>query len=120
MNIRPISDNARLQWYKPSQSASDNREAVSQPVLTWAILCPVGQLRKCQADKRGAPPNYLLDRISEALGLPEEYPRFVAGRLPADLAENYHREHDPETVKAAFKAFRKTPLAEGPGESRRL
>lgn len=70
-------------------------------------------LNDLELDKRGAPPNYLLDRISEALGLPQEYLRFVAGRLPADLAENYHREHDPETVKTAFEAFRKA-LAEGP------
>lgn len=70
-------------------------------------------LNDLELDKRGAPPNYLLDRLSEALGLPHEYLRFVAGRLPADLAENYHREHDPETVKDAYRAFRKA-LAEGP------
>lgn len=46
-------------------------------------------LNDLELDNRGAPPNYLLDRISEALGLPTEYLRFVAGRLPADFAGDY-------------------------------
>lgn len=96
--------------------------ALTQKQLASRILKADGTpispqyLNDLELDKRGAPPNYLLDRISEALGLPKEYLRFVAGRLPANLAENYHREHDPETVKAAFEAFRKR-LTEAPGES---
>ena len=96
--------------------------ALTQKQLAGQILKADGTpispqyLNDLELDKRGAPPNYLLDRISEALGLPKEYLRFVAGRLPADLAENYHREHDPETVEAAFRAFRKA-LSEGPTQA---
>ena len=94
--------------------------AMTQKQLAGQILKADGTpispqyLNDLELAKRGAPPNYLLDRISEALGLPKEYLRFVAGRLPADLAENYQKEHDPETVEAAFDSFRKT-LSEGSG-----
>jgi transcriptional regulator with XRE-family HTH domain len=92
------------------------RAGLSQRELAARILKEDGEpispqyLNDLERDRRNPPARHLLKQFAALLDLPEEYLDFVAGQLPEDLrAGNY----PPESVQAAFHAFRRTLRGSG-------
>jgi len=63
-------------------------------------------LNDIEHDRRGPPPDYIIDQLADALNVPREYLYYLAGQLPADLRER-DQSTEPEKVQEAFRAFRR-------------
>jgi transcriptional regulator with XRE-family HTH domain len=61
-------------------------------------------LNDLEWDRRNSPSPHFLHQLAAELHLPEEYLVVMAKQYPEDLHDG---PHPPETVQAAFRAFRK-------------
>ncbi len=91
---------------------ADARKKVglSQKDLALRILKEDGSpispqyLNDIERDRRNPPNEHLLNQFASELNLSLDYLHYLAGQLPKDL----QNVHEPEKIKEAFKAFRKT------------
>lgn len=85
---------------------------ISQKELANRILKEDGgpispqYLNDIERNRRNPPSGDLLRQLAEQLSISLDYLSFLAGQFPA-MDDTIGRSHEPETVEAAFVAFRK-------------
>jgi transcriptional regulator with XRE-family HTH domain len=85
------------------------RAGLSQKELAASVLKEDGRpispqyLNDIEHDRRNPPPEYLIERFAEVLGINADLLYYRAGELPRDVRG---ADADEERVVAAYKAFR--------------
>ena len=64
-------------------------------------------LNDIEHNRRNPPSEHILEQMAQELDLSVEYLLYFAGELPEDIRTSQASPPDPETIKAAYKAFRK-------------
>ena len=92
-------------------SEARKKLGISQRELALKLLKDDGAsispqyLNDIERDRRNPPGDHLLEQLARVLEVDIDYLYFLSGKLPSELRI---RTSDPNQVKEAFKAFRRT------------